>query len=331
MIRRHLPPYVETRPGRKGQTYHYFRRKPAPPIRMHSAPGTPEFAAEYARLLSGAPPPPPGRSFRALIRSYKQSPRFARLAPRTKSDYLKVLDAILDAIGDLPADKMRRVDVVRLRDANAGTPRFATYAVQVLRILFEHARDIGWRDDNPATGVSGVKGDTAERQPWPADSIAAYRAAADGKALLIFELLHGTGQRIGDVLRMRWDDLADGGIWVRQGKTKARLWVPLTPALAAVLAEAPREGLTIVTARHGRPMSYRGAHQIVMAVRVKIGAEAHDLHGLRYSAASELAAAGCTDEQIQAITGHTTTAMVRRYAGAARQKVRAKEAQERRK
>ncbi len=331
MIRKHLPPYVETRRGRKGQTYHYFRRKPGKPVRMHAEPGTPEFATEYALLLSGRPPPPPGRSFKGLVRSYRESSRWAPLAPRTKADYAKVLDFIVERLGDLPADKMRRVDVVRLRDANADTPRFATYAVQVLRILFEHAKDIGWRDDNPATGVSGVKGNTAERQPWPADAIAAYRAAADGKALLVFELLHGTGQRIGDVLRMRWDHLADGGIWVRQGKTKARLWVPLTPALAAVLADTPRDGLTIVTAHHGRPMSYRGAHQIVMAVRRQIDAEAYDLHGLRYSAASELAAAGCTDEQIQAITGHTTTAMVRRYAGAARQLVRAKEAQERRK
>lgn len=68
-----------------------------------------------------------------------------------------------------------------------------------------------------------------------------------------------------------------------------------------------------------------------MAVRREIGAEAFYIHGLRYSAASELAGAGCSDELIAAVTGHATGAMVRKYAGAARQKVRAIEAQSRRK
>jgi integrase len=144
---------------------------------------------------------------------------------------------------------------------------------------------------------------------------------------VVFEMCYLSGQRIGDVLRMRWDDIEEGGIWVRQGKTRARLWVPLTPTLAATLAETPRNGMTIITTLEGRPLAYRSAHEAVMEVRRQIDAEAHDLHGLRYSAASELAAAGCTDEQIEAITGHATVAMIRRYAGPARQKARATEAQ----
>ena len=152
--------------------------------------------------------------------------------------------------------------------------------------------------------------------------IEAYCAAAAGRLLLVFALLHGTGQRIRVVLRMVWSDVDDGGVWVRQGRTGMRLWVPLTPALASVLAETPRDGLTIVTSRQGSPCSHRAAHQEAMAVRVKIGAEAHWLHALPHSATSELAA-GCTDEQIQAITAHSTPAMVKRYAGPARQKARA--------
>jgi integrase len=68
-----------------------------------------------------------------------------------------------------------------------------------------------------------------------------------------------------------------------------------------------------------------------MAVRKQIGAEAYDIHSLRYSAAAELAALGCSDELIQSVTGHSTTAMVVKYAGPERQKARAKEAQGRRK
>ena len=70
---------------------------------------------------------------------------------------------------------------------------------------------------------------------------------------------------------------------------------------------------------------------MIMSVRRQIDAEDYDIHGLRYSAASELAAEGCSDELIAAITGHTTASMVRKYAGTARQKVRAIEAQKLRK
>ena len=329
MTKRPDLPYLRRKQGRRRVHWYFERAGERTPL---PDPSSPDFLAAYERARRGTPATAPSarRTFAALVTEYRRSDRFARLAPRTRADYEKVLTWVNDKIGHLPVEGLKTPHVYRAQAENAATVRFANYIVQVLRLLCGHAIRLGWIERNPAEGVEMLKPSTPPRQPWPAEAIAAYRAAADGKALLIFELLHGTGQRIGDVLRMRWDDLEDGGVWVRQGKTGARLWVPLTPALTAALADTPRRGLTIVTAHHGRPLSYRMAHQAVMAVRRQIGAEAHDLHALRYSAASELAAAGCTDEQIQAITGHTTTAMVRRYAGAARQRTRAKEAQTRR-
>jgi integrase len=96
-------------------------------------------------------------------------------------------------------------------------------------------------------------------------------------------------------------------------------------AIRAVLDATQRKGLTILTQHDGKPLRYRSAADDVMAVREAIGAMAWDLHSLRYSAASELARLGCTDEQIAAITGHSSLAMVKKYAGAERQLARAKE------
>lgn len=97
-----------------------------------------------------------------------------------------------------------------------------------------------------------------------------------------------------------------------------------------MLRSTPRTGLYIVAGKHGAPLSYRQASHAVRAVREQIGAEAYDIHALRYTAASELAEAGCSDELIQAVTGHRSAAMVRRYSAAARQKARARQAQEKR-
>src|SRR5690554_6126324 len=128
-MKKHLPPFCY-RKGKKG--YVYFERRGLPVQRIKAEPGTPEFAAEYARILNGVAPVPQGKTFRALIARYKRDRRYMKLAPRTKSDYDKVLTFIDAKLGHLPPDKMQRKDVIRARDANADALRFANYIVQVL-------------------------------------------------------------------------------------------------------------------------------------------------------------------------------------------------------
>lgn len=328
MTKRSLPAHIYQKP--KGL---YFQRRGWPTVRIEHAPGTAEFALEYAAILNGAKltPKTNNRDFAALVKSYVASPRYAKLAPRTARDYDKVLEWVKAALGSLPVDGIQRKDIIRARDANAETIRFANYIVQVVRILLEHAIDLGWRSDNPGKGVTLLKADTDPRQPWPPEKIEAFRAQSSGRTRLIFELCLGTGQRIGDVLKMRWSDIDGDGIKVKQNKTGIAIWVPFTASLRDVVAETPKVGITLCAWGRGKPTSYRGAADMVMAVRREIGAEAYDIHSLRYSAAAELAAAGCSDDLIAAVTGHSSAAMVKKYAGAARQKVRAIEAQGRRK
>ncbi|MBO9453444.1 hypothetical protein J7426_24505 [Tropicibacter sp. R16_0] len=63
-----------------------------------------------------------------------------------------------------------------------------------------------------------------------------------------------------------------------------------------------------------------------MHERKRLGLIKHTLHGLWYSAASELAEAGCKDHQIAAITGHKSLSMVQKYSKGAYQKRLAKQA-----
>lgn len=330
-MKKELPAYCYYRQGGR---YIYYERRGEKGVRMISEPGTPQFAAEYARLMQGVQPLPKTRDFKSLVRSYFASDRYRKLSPRTAQDYDKILKWVVDTLGPLPVEGLQRKDVIRARDANAETVRFANYIVQILRILMEHAIDKGWRKEgtNPAKGVSLLKSEGKEREPWPDHLIAKYRATGAGRALLIFELCIGTGQRIGDVLKMRWADIEDGGIHIKQNKTKTRLWVPLTPHLKAVLDTTPRVGLTICAwGKNGKPTSYRGAADLVMAVRKLIGAEDYDIHSLRYTTAAELGEAGADDSLIQSVLGHQTVAMAAKYAGPSRQRARAQKAQSMRK
>jgi hypothetical protein len=58
---------------------------------------------------------------------------------------------------------------------------------------------------------------------------------------------------------------------------------------------------------------------------------AYDQHALRYRGVMELAWAKCTDDEIASYSGHTSKAMIIKYAGEARQMMRARQAAAKRK
>lgn len=329
MTKRELPKYIYQQ--RNGL---YFQRRGWPSQKIKSAFGSPEFWTEYAAILKGDEKPKVlRRNFSALIRDYHKSPRYRKLKPRTALDYDKYTAFIDERFGPLNPANLQRKDVIRLRDQNAEKPYFANYAVKVIRILMEHCIDLGWRTDNPAKGVSLLKVDTDPRQPWPQTLIEDFRKAAPlgTRERLLMELCLGTGQRIGDVLEMRWGDIQDGGITLKQNKTGKRLWVPILPALQEALDAAPRKSLFMLTNhRATNRWSYRGASQAIRKIREDIKALDFDIHSWRYNAACELVEAGCNDELAAAVTGQSPK-MVAHYTQQIRQRVRAIEAQNLRK
>lgn len=317
-------PYLEKR-SKAGREYWYFRRRGEPTVRLPD-PSEPDFLRAYEAARDRKAARRPSRAnIAGLIDSYQDSPRWEKLAPRTQRDYRLVLGHIRKSAGEMSVSAITRPAIISARDRNRARPRFANYLVQVYSILCEHAVDIGWLKANPVKGTKLLKlGDG--HKVWPAKAIEAYRAAATGNALLIFELCLGTGQRIGDVLKMRWPDIEGGAIRVKQGKTGNELWIPLTPGLAGLLGAADKKGLTIVAGEDSKPLSYRRAAYAVDQHRAAAGAAGYTIHGLRHSTAAALAEAGCTDAQIAAVTGHKSLRMVAKYRAGAAQKRLAKEA-----
>jgi len=248
------------------------------------------------------------------------------------SHYDKYLDFFCSIMADANPATMQRKDVIRLRDTNAEKPYFANYSLRVLRIIMEHSVDLGWRETNPANGVSEIKTEKVAREPWPRELLETYRATCPigTRERLVMELCVGTGQRIGDVLEMRWSDIQDDAFVIKQNKTSKELWVPILPELQIALNAASRHSVFILTNERGtNRWSYRGASQAVRKIREKIGALDYDIHSWRYNAACELLEAGCEDDLIAAVTGQSP-AMVLHYTKKVRQKHRAIQAQQKR-
>ena len=303
----------------KGKTYQYFR-KDGKYIRLPDDPTSEEYDKAYWALMRGDGPLSQRYTFDKLILSYKLSPKWEKLASRTKKDYSKVLEYISDTIGAKNPTKMRRSTIIDAQMANRHRKRFANYIPHMLSILFEHAIDLDWQRDNPARGIAKIKTGDGHK-PWPVWAIEAYRKNATGYVLLAFELALGTGQRIADILKMEWGDIENNGINVKQNKTSSDLWIPFTKHLADIIADTPRKSITYIIAdAYGRPIKYEQIQKASLKLKKKLGLEDYTTHGLRYSAASELAEAGCSDQEIASITGHKSLSMVQKYSKGANQK-----------
>ncbi len=260
----------------------------------------------------------------------------ARHRKGTQANYRRHCEAIREKNGSKDIRQFRRKHAIAARDALQDTWSKANERVAVLSILCKLAVDLEWIDRNPVVDIAKLKG--GEYQAWPDEKLDAYERYCDrynlSVARTIYELGLGTGQRIGDCVKMLWDDFDGEYIRVVQEKTGEKIWIYCPRRLRNYLAALPRKGKYILAKNLTQPIGKRSVQKAVEEVREAIGIMHGETrlvpHGWRYTAARLLAEAGCSDAEIQAVTGHKTLAMVQKYRAQASQKDNSKNAQQRR-
>lgn len=306
----------------KGRVYWYYRRD-GMRQRVEGKAGTPEFLENYNRIHAAFEAEPrsgaaPG-TFASLITAYLSSPEYMKLGDRAKQEYRAYLDQMRERFGHLSYRSMSRRFVYAYRDSMAATPSKANHAIKVLRLLLFYALDHELIPKNPAVRIKKLEtGDGW--QPWPEAALERFHVDARGAARVAAMLALYTGQRKGDVLAMRWSDIKDGGIRVKQAKTGAELFIPIHPTLAAELRDVAKLGLAIVGRQDGRPYTDSGFNAVWRREKARLGLRGVQFHGLRKNAVAALYEAQCTPQQVQAITGHASLEMVAHYGKSANQK-----------
>lgn len=316
-----------------------YVRKGGKLTRIMAREGTPEFDREYWEILTGRRAAS-RTSWKVLIEDYRRSDRWRGLKPRTRADYEAVLSYILEKNGDRDMTRLTRQEVIAGQRKNEHRTRFANYIPAVMSILCEHAIDLGWMQHNPAKGVRKLAVPDDRQRPhlvWPDAAVKKWRAEAGELQRLIFEIGVGSVQRPGDWPGFDWGDYDGENLALRQNKTDKPLVLPCTPELKAALDRArtalpfaPLPSRPILTKPSGDRMDYRYIAAVMLVERKRLGLEAFDLHALRYRGVQELAWAGCDDDEIASYSGHTSKAMIRKYAGEARQIMRARQARAKR-
>lgn len=87
----------------------------------------------------------------------------------------------------------------------------------------------------------------------------------------------------------------------------------------------------MVTDAKGRSVGYRVIAEEMRVTKKKMKHEKagyYKTHGLRKNATIELYLAGCDDEMVKAVTGHSGVEMLKKYGGPIRQRELATRAQE---
>lgn len=236
-----------------------------------------------------------------LVRMFRNSPDYTAHSRSTQETYGIYLKRFADLCAGAPAHDIKRGDIFRMLDKMAHTPAAADMLLLAVRQLYRWAVA---REHVTADPTEGIKPFDAggEYEPWPDDLV--ELALRDVRVALPVALLYFTAQRIGDVCKMRWNDIRAGTLCVTQQKTGKELEIPVHSRLAAILAETPKKGLTILTGPNGKPPRVQTVRKHLQAFGNAHGVKLVP-HGLRKNAVNALLEAGCSTGQVGSISGQS--------------------------
>jgi len=330
MVKARLRGINTTRKRLADGTIRVYRYHRATGAELPGEPGSAGFLAAYLRAEQSQPKHT--GTVTELIRDYVLSVRFDKKAASTQREYKRMLGKLEAKFGTLPikalaSPKVRGIFNAYHEEIGAATPREADNRLTVLSAVFTHAvTKTGKLTRNPLEGFERLHaGDRAE-MIWTEAPIRQFMATAPVALQRALILAMHTGQRYGDLVRLRWSDYDGATISLRQNKTKVRVAVPCTAALRRMLDATPRVGPFILARPDGRPWhterddkalskAWRD-HAVACGLYHPDPAERLELRDLRGTAVTLLAEAGCSIPQIVAITGHTmqsATRILERY------------------
>jgi len=265
-------------------------------------------------------------TFRHVSEAYRKEVIIHK-APRTQLDNAKELTKLLEYFDDPPAplDAIQPVTVRKYMTwrtkSGKGMVR-ANREKALLSHIWNFARDKGYTAlPNPCAGIKGFK-ETGRDIYIEDDQFEAMRAVAHWSLQDAMDLAYLIGQRPADVLSLTEQDVRDGAIHIRQGKTKTKLRIAVEGELEQLLERLRRRkdgrkvrSSSLIIGERGKPVSVRRMSEIWAAARAAVGADVDGIHfrDLRAKAATDKADSSGDIRKAQHQLGHTTVSMTEHY------------------
>jgi integrase len=288
------------------RTYRYaWKGGPA----LRGEPGTPEFIHSYNEAIAHKVMQPRG-TLLSVLQAYQASEDFTGLAESTRHGYVGRIRCIETAFADFPlsalTDRRTRGIFMKWRDELAAkSRRQADYAWTVLARILSWGLDRGLVLANPCERGGRLYRGTRRDIVWTAADEALFLERAPAHLHLPLLLALWTGQRQGDLLRLPWSAYDGTHIRLRQGKTGARVVIPVGAPLKAALDATPKLSPIILIKRDGKPWTSAGFQTAWCRACKHVGLVGLTYHDLRGTAVTRLAIAGATEAEIATISGHS--------------------------
>lgn len=253
------------------------------------------------------------------------------LAESTKASYRPPMDAIMEKNGGKDMRQTTRQAVRAALDKLGNTPRKASRYAQTISLLWNYAQsELDWPlGENPAKKLARFK-PAKPFQSWPDWMVKALDTAPE-RVRTAAKLILGTGQRPGAAITMRRDAFDGEWMTVRDEKGDKDMVVYCPPSLRQYVEALPKTGAHVLAKNLTEPQGYYAIETAFRRWREGLGEKAkpYSLHGLRKLAIVQLAEAGASDAEIQAVTGQSA-AVVAYYRSQANKRHLSRVAQRRR-
>ena len=164
---------------------------------------------------------------------------------QTIMQYRNAVSELIDFLGDRPFRMVTRADAGRFISEDLGQrvkPKTANRKISSLSAFWKWARKRGHTEDNPWSEQSFSKGhvkkeaqEKREFQPRELRRLFELYPVGDvyGDAFWLSLFL---GTRINELVSINSNDVEDGGLWIRQGKSAAATrWLPAPTAIKPIL------------------------------------------------------------------------------------------------
>lgn len=236
------------------------------------------------------------------------------IADSTYKNYLTCSRRMLEAFAEFTPQQIKPHHVAQFLDDHKATPSMANLLRSFLKGVFARAVRWGIVEADPVRDIKPFK--TKKRDRYiTAEEYAEIRKYATPTLQGLMDVAYLTGQRIGDVMGIRYADISEAGVFVRQQKTGQRVLIAMTPDLEAAIKAARSihrsvKGLTLFHKRDGSPLAYTTIYGQWRRACEAAKVENANFHDIRAASATDAKEQGLDS---RTLLGHTTEASHNRY------------------
>ena len=246
-----------------------------------------------------------------LFNQYIDSTKFKRLAVLTQKDYLNATKRLLPVFGKMNPTHLRTTHVQKYMDKRSSQKRANVERTVLMNVYKWALARFDAVTTNPAVNAEPFK--MSARDRYIEDSeYNSLLADATPAIKVAMELSYLCAARQGDILKLKWTDLSEEGIYIKQGKTgkaQIKLW---NAELKRVISDARKlsgiaSAIYVISTCSGSRYTSSGFRSIWHRVKLRAGITDVTFHDIKAKSISDYQG----DKQY--FSGHKTRSQMERY------------------